>query len=298
MSKGRALELFFVEGDPEGMATAEVMNWTGHVLRVPRNALKLAFQREEANRTGCYLLRGAVGDGIHVYVGESEAIGKRISQHDLSKDWWDEAYFITTTSNLLHKAHIKYLEARLVEMVKSAGKVAVENGNIPTKSRLSEAATSSMEEFLDILRIALGALGLDDLSSGARENNANVQVSGDVAKNLDEMKFYLSTPKNGVEGCAFLDGSDFIVVAGSVARQAWSSKMTSHSSYRKIHERLLNSGTLKIVNDLAVFQEDYALKSPSAAAAVMNGRASNGRIEWKTKDGTTFHDWEVKTLRD
>lgn len=52
MNRGRALELFFVEGDPEGMATAEVVNWTGHVLRVPRNAIKAALKRPEAGQTG------------------------------------------------------------------------------------------------------------------------------------------------------------------------------------------------------------------------------------------------------
>jgi hypothetical protein len=32
---GRSLELFFIDGIPEGMLTAEVFNWTGHVLMAP-----------------------------------------------------------------------------------------------------------------------------------------------------------------------------------------------------------------------------------------------------------------------
>lgn len=39
MSAGRSLELFFVDGNPEGMLTAEVFNWTSHVLRIPRTRL-------------------------------------------------------------------------------------------------------------------------------------------------------------------------------------------------------------------------------------------------------------------
>ncbi len=30
--QGRSLELFFIDGKPDGMRTAEVFNWTGHVL--------------------------------------------------------------------------------------------------------------------------------------------------------------------------------------------------------------------------------------------------------------------------
>jgi hypothetical protein len=36
MAGGRSLELYFIDGHPEGMLTAEVFNWTGHVLKFPR----------------------------------------------------------------------------------------------------------------------------------------------------------------------------------------------------------------------------------------------------------------------
>lgn len=38
---GRSLDLFFVDGRPEGMLTAEVFHWTGHVLRFPRIQLAI-----------------------------------------------------------------------------------------------------------------------------------------------------------------------------------------------------------------------------------------------------------------
>ena len=36
---GRSLELFFIDGKPDGMQTAEVFNWTGHVLMTPRTLI-------------------------------------------------------------------------------------------------------------------------------------------------------------------------------------------------------------------------------------------------------------------
>jgi len=40
---GRSLELFFIDGRPDGMLTAEVFNWTGHVLMTPRTRISEAL---------------------------------------------------------------------------------------------------------------------------------------------------------------------------------------------------------------------------------------------------------------
>jgi hypothetical protein len=34
-AKSRSLELFFIDGRPDGMLTAKEFNWTGHVLMTP-----------------------------------------------------------------------------------------------------------------------------------------------------------------------------------------------------------------------------------------------------------------------
>ena len=57
-AQGRSLELFFIDGKPDGMLTAEVFNWTGHVLVTPRTQISEALKRKEARYTGIYLLFG------------------------------------------------------------------------------------------------------------------------------------------------------------------------------------------------------------------------------------------------
>ena len=49
---GRSLELYFIDGRPDGMLTAEVFNWTGHVLVTPRTRLKEALARPQSSFTG------------------------------------------------------------------------------------------------------------------------------------------------------------------------------------------------------------------------------------------------------
>lgn len=43
-----SLELFFIDGKPDGMLTAEVFGWTGHILVAPRTRLAGALKRNES----------------------------------------------------------------------------------------------------------------------------------------------------------------------------------------------------------------------------------------------------------
>lgn len=73
MSTGRSIRLFLVDGTPNGLLTAEIMNWTGHVLTGPRSKLSELVQRPEAGRTGIYFLVGPDPDNSFkqlVYIGE------------------------------------------------------------------------------------------------------------------------------------------------------------------------------------------------------------------------------------
>ncbi len=114
-AEGRSLELYFIEGRPDGMLTAEVFNWTGHVLMAPRTRISEALARKEARYTGVYLLLGEEDGEQRVYIGEGEDIGERIRNHDTRKDWWTTAVLVTSSANALNKAHVRYLEARLLE---------------------------------------------------------------------------------------------------------------------------------------------------------------------------------------
>ena len=58
MSIGKSVRLFLADGTPGGLLTAEIMNWTGHVVAAPRSDLAALLKRPEAKRTGIYILLG------------------------------------------------------------------------------------------------------------------------------------------------------------------------------------------------------------------------------------------------
>jgi hypothetical protein len=96
-----------------------------------------------------------------------------------------------------------------------------------------------------------------------------------------------------------LINGEFIVKAGSTARLKWEGQRSKTSSYGLLHEDLLRTGVLKIVEMHCVFTENYAFKSPSAAASVVAGRPANGPNSWKLEDGSqTYKDWEAGKLKN
>lgn len=280
--------MFFVDGDPQGLLTAEVFGWTGHVIRIPRLRLKAGLDLPEAAHTGVYILLGDADDA-RAYIGEAESVSARIRSHDAQRDWWQTALLVTTSSDALHKAHVKFLESRMVEEAKKAGTFQLDNANIPPRSSLNPAAISNMESFLDTVRMVLPALGISIFESGRvfrEKKTTDIQP--------DDVIFELSTPKHGVTGRARPEGSEFVVLEGSKGRSQWSGVPTGN--YPELHAKLLQKGILVVRDGYAEFVEDYAFNSPTAAAVVLNGRSTNGRTAWKLPDGRSFADWEQDQL--
>ena len=299
---GRTLELFFIDGKPDGMRTAEVFNWTGHILLTPRTRLGDALDRKEAAHTGVYLLIGGNDGDDQVYVGEGQDIGRRIRNHDSNKDWWETAVLITTTADGLNKAHIQYLEARLIQEATNAGRAKIENSTKPALPSLSEAAETNMEGFLEHALMVLPALGIHCLVRNIRTRTSTPEH---VITSSVEAQFELYNRKQNLRATARMENGEFIVEAGSQARPSWSYRPAGN--YERLYSTLVKNGILAEENSpdgiadgsrVRVFREDYAFRSPSAAAAVVNGRPSNGRLDWKMRgQEKTYADWESEQLK-
>jgi hypothetical protein len=96
---GKQIKLFLVDGTPGRLTTAEITNWTGHVMAAGRSDLADLLKRDEAQRTGVYLLLGddesAVGD-TRCYIGEADVVADRLRHHHRERDFWDRVIVITS----------------------------------------------------------------------------------------------------------------------------------------------------------------------------------------------------------
>lgn len=297
---GRSLELYYIDGRPDGMLTAELFNWTGHVLMTPRTQIAEALARPEATYAGVYLLIGELEGEPRAYVGEGEDISARIRSHDVHKDWWTSVVLITAAANKLNKAHVRYLEARLIAEARSIGRVPLDNGTNPVPATLSEADVAKMEAFLENLFIVLPAVRVDMFIQRTRptatldlaQQTLTTSPSTHVGDRSDE-SFTLRLKREKFRADALLNAEgEFVVLAGSQARP-----LQGPSPYAELTRELLRAGVIAENADGYHFTQNYAFKSPSAAASVALGRSSNGTTAWyRVADGRTYKQWEALKL--
>ena len=157
------IKLFLVHGDPKRLRTAELSNWTGKAVAGPRSELDGVVVREEAYKSGVYFLTGTDPDTGKpaLYVGEAECVRDRLKSH-LGKDFWNHVVFFTSKDENLTKAHVRYLEGRLIDQAKDAGRAVLMNGQ-SSGSKLPESDREDMEIFLDKINQLLPVLGADAL---------------------------------------------------------------------------------------------------------------------------------------
>src|SRR5262245_52655579 len=129
---GKTLRIYLVDGVPSGVWTAEIMNWTGKFLVAPRSQLAQLGSREEAKRTGIYLLVGPDPENTNrerVYVGESDNVLDRLKQHnnDEKKGFWTRTVVVVGKDENLTKSHVRYLESRLIALTKQANLATLDN---------------------------------------------------------------------------------------------------------------------------------------------------------------------------
>lgn len=293
---GRTIQLFLVDGTPTGLRKATIHGWTGLTFVATGTTFAMLTARQELDRTGIYILAGpdaeAVG-GTRAYVGSANSVRERIKQSAAQRDFWETAIAVTTSDDDLSKGHVEYLEARLIELAAAANRVTLDNGTSPAgqRRRLPEADQANMEAFLSNLKIILPIVGLDLLKPQPR---AVAQANTPVAQRTAGDITFEIRHKSGVNAQAVEEDGEFIVLEGS---QALKDIGYVQQSYGALKDNLVKQGVLQIQSDtMYAFVKPYSFRSPSAAAAIVLDRNSNGLTEWKVKgEKRTYHD--VKQAR-
>lgn len=275
MDISKTIKILLLDGSPHGLRTAEVGNHVVRVLVVPRTRIKEALERAELSGIGMYLLIGEEGgDDTRVYVGEAENVYKRLIQHnnDESKDFWNVALCFVSTNNSITKAHVKFLEGYIYKILKSVGRVVVENGSNPASAALPEIDKADAMNFYSDLTLLVGVLGYPFFQEKRHTKETR-------------KTYYCKGPSADAKGIYTDEG--FVVLEGSIARiqPADSAK----DRYMKLRPNMIESGVIvEHTIDSYIFKKDYIFNSPSAAAQNVLARNANGWTEWKDEHGVTL----------
>lgn len=272
-TKGFSVRIFIPSGEPEALRIVEKSNWTGQGLMFPRSLFTEVKTRAELKRAGVYILWGPGESGQlpRVYVGEGDGVLSRLEQHAKNKDFWTHAIVFTSKDQNLNKAHVQYLESRLVDLAVRAKRCEIDNGNVPQLPALSEADTADADGFLADMLLCLPVLGINIFErakiSQSRSSDLILKGRGIEARGID-------TPEG------------FVVRAGSTAAKEETSAI--HPFNAALRKALLKAGVMVDENKVYRISQDYTFNSPSSAAGVLLARPANGRTEWKDAKGRTL----------
>lgn len=281
MPYGKTIELFLVHGTADSIITAELSNWNGKAIKIPRIEIP-SCPRKDITQAGVYFLFCKEDDGSDsVYIGESENVKDRLIQHlrdyqaDKEKYYWTTAVIFIGRD--LNKTMIRYLENRLVELAKRCKRYKVLTKNTYQNTVIKESGSAVMEEFIDDIKVVINVLGYKVLEPLLQQSPCNPSD--------DEDLLYISSGSAKATGKVTTEG--FVVLRGSTINEK--TAKSASAGIVKLRKKLCEGN--KVEN--LITTEDLLFPSSSAAAGFILGYRSSGPKTWKDKKGMTLKQIEA-----
>ena len=302
--KPRSINIFLLDGDPNGIRVAQIMMSTIQAIAFRRSKLgQVRKTFPEIERPGVYILIGDdenEPDRQSAYIGESERIGERLATHNSnrsgrdSKEFWTDTVVLISKDENLTKSHARYIESCLIRSTGNNPRWALPNAKRPSgdAGKLPLSDRAAMDEFVDQTKTLVGALGWDlfrEMRGRPGDEPALEKING-LGPQLEEFKFRFGG-QDFVADMKLNASGEFVVLAGSKARVKTTSTIPRGTV--ALRKTLIDSEILKQEGDYLVFTSNYRFRSASAAAATVIGASANGRVLWKLPDGRTYADWEA-----
>ncbi len=287
MAYGKSIELFLVNGSADSLITAELSNWNGKAIKIPRIEVA-SCNRDDITQAGVYFLFCKEDDSSDsVYIGEAENVKERLVQHLRDYQSEKEKYYWTTAAIFigrdLNKALIRYLENRFVEIARACKRYTVLTKNTYKNTVMKESQIAVMEEFVDNVKTLISALGYKVLE----QLNKPIIVANDDWENAEteDLSLHLERTIKGV-GKVEADGvrtsEGFVVLQGSHIATEDDDTIPA----------VLKEQRRKVSVVDGVLQEDVLFSSPSYAAMFVIGKSANGLTSWKDENGRSLKEIE------
>ena len=265
MVYGKLIELFLVNGTADSLIIAELSNWNGKAIKIPRIEVA-SCNRDDITQAGVYFLFCKEDDGSDsVYIGEAENVKEQLIQHlrdyqsEKEKYYWSTAVIFVGRD--LNKALMRY---------------TVLTKNTYRNTVMKESQIAVMEEFVDNVKILINALGYKVLEPFAQIESATTTMDNEILS--------LSTGSASATGKVTIEG--FVVFEGAIVNEKTLKSLSD--GMQKMRQKLFDSGKVRNLTTT----EDILFSSSSAAADFILGYSVSGPQTWKAKDGRTLKEIE------
>lgn len=285
--------MFLMDGEVTGKIKCTLSNWTGVIYKIPRIQLADLKSRDEMKQSGIYFLFGRDEDKQKniTYIGQAtnrkngEGVLLRVQEHtrDSHADYFNDVIILTTQNNSFGPTEISYLENKFTQLAKESGRYIVKNGNEPNPGNVTEEKQSELDEVVENVLMIVGTLGYRVFIP--MTTKVDQQARNEVEQYL-YLKRKMKKSDQIIEVKCERTTEGFVVLEGSQVEMIDSPAIPT--SLKELRKELIKANVIKG----GILQEKQLFSSPSYAAAFVLGMNTNGRMDWKDKDGKTLKELE------
>lgn len=285
--------MFLMDGEVTGKIKCTLSNWTGVIYKIPRIQLADLKSRDEMKQSGIYFLFGRDEDKQKniIYIGQAtnrkngEGVLLRVQEHtrDSHADYFNDVIILTTQNNSFGPTEISYLENKFTQLAKESGRYIVKNGNEPNPGNVTEEKQSELDEVVENVLMIVGTLGYRVFIP--MTTKVDQQARNEVEQYL-YLKRKMKKSDQIIEAKCERTTEGFVVLEGSQVEMIDSPAIPT--SLKELRKELIKANVIKG----GILQEKQLFSSPSYAAAFVLGMNTNGRMDWKDKDGKTLKELE------
>ena len=293
MKRSKNINMFLMDGEVTGKIKCTLSNWTGVIYKIPRIQLADLKSRDEMKQSGIYFLFGRDEDKQKniTYIGQAtnrkngEGVLLRVQEHtrDSHADYFNDVIILTTQNNSFGPTEISYLENKFTQLAKESGRYIVKNGNEPNPGNVTEEKQSELDEVVENVLMIVGTLGYRVFIP--MTTKVDQQARNEVEQYL-YLKRKMKKSDQIIEAKCERTTEGFVVLEGSQVEMIDSPAIPT--SLKELRKELIKANVIKG----GILQEKQLFSSPSYAVAFVLGMNTNGRMDWKDKDGKTLKELE------
>lgn len=287
MNSSKNLNIFLMDGDVTGRIKCTMPGWSGLAYKIPRIYLDKCKDREQLKQSGVYFLFGKNNfDEDAVYIGQAgirkngEGVLFRVAEHLKDDFYFNEAVMFTTSGNSWGPTEISYLENKFTNLAIDTNRYKVQNGNDPNPGNVTEEKEAELEIYVEQFKIMLGVLGYRIFVPLVKTPESVVEEHDDEL--ILGLSRKIKRSQRNIEAYCKRTNEGFVVLAGSQIEEADSGSIPD--VIKELRERCKQNNEIKD----GVLTRNYLFKSPSYAASFVLGMTTNGKVDWKTEDGTSL----------
>ena len=292
-NRSKNINMFLMDGEVTGKIKCTLSNWTGVIYKIPRIQLADLKLRDEMKQSGIYFLFGRDEEKQKdiTYIGQAttrkngEGVLLRVQEHTRNghADYFNDVIILTTQNNSFGPTEISYLENKFTQLAKESGRFIVKNSNDPNPGNVTEEKESELDEIVENTLMIVGTLGYRVFVPMTKKSKKDLPDDQSTylylkRKTKKSNKVIEARCERTSEGFVVLEGSQIEVIDSNVIP----------ASLQKLRKELIDTNVIKD----GILQEKQLFSSPSYAAAFVIGRNTNGRMDWKDKNGKTLKELE------